>query len=474
MLAPLFSVGALLTSVAALAVVGPPAADPASPPMTEIRFMTLDPGHFHAALVLKEMYPGVSKKVDVYAPLGADLVDHLARVARFNTRGERPTSWEVEVHTGPDFLARMQKERPGNVAVISGRNRGKVDRIQASLDAGLHALVDKPWILETADLPKLDAVLATAESRKLVALDIMTERFEVTTALQRELVNDPAIAGAILPGTEAEPAVYMESVHFLMKTVAGVPNMRPAWFFDTEQQGEGLNDIGTHLVDLVQWTLYPGQAIDYRKDTRVLAAQRWPTMIPRADFQRVTGEGFPSFLNPRVEEGGLEYFCNTLVSYTLRDVHVRLNVIWDWEPPPGGGDTHFAFYRGSRSKVEVRQGTTEKYRPELYVVPNRPADKAAVLEALSKKIGSLQGAYPGISVADQGPEIRIAIPDALRVTHEQHFSQVTQHFLQYLRDRGTLPAWERPNMLAKYYVTTEGVRLARQAPPRPAPRIAPK
>ena len=42
-------------------------------------------------------------------------------------------------------------------------------------------------------------------------------------------------------------------------------NIRPAWFFDNDEQGEGLNDVGTHLVDLVQWTLFPEQAIDYRK-----------------------------------------------------------------------------------------------------------------------------------------------------------------------------------------------------------------
>ena len=45
---------------------------------SDVRFMTLDPGHFHAALVQKEMYPGVSPQVDVYAPLGPDLLGHLA------------------------------------------------------------------------------------------------------------------------------------------------------------------------------------------------------------------------------------------------------------------------------------------------------------------------------------------------------------------------------------------------------------
>jgi len=108
------------------------------------------------------------------------------------------------------------------------------------------------------------------------------------------------------------------------------------------------------------------------------------------------------------------------------------------------------------------------------VVPNAAAEKAAVLAAVQKKIAAIQPQYPGIGVADQGADIRISIPDALRVGHEEHFAQVTQRFLRYVRDRRTLPAWERPNMLAKYFVTTEGTRLARQAAPQPAPRRAPQ
>lgn len=467
---PCLALGGLLAAVSA----GPRARAEGSPPMADVRFMTLDPGHFHAALVQKEMYPGVSKTVHVYAPLGPDLIDHLARVARFNQRAESPTSWELQVHAAPDFLAQMLRDRPGNAVVLSGRNRGKIDRIQSSLEAGLHALVDKPWILEASDLPRLERALSTAEERKLVALDIMTERHEVTSELQKELVNDPATFGRLLPGTEADPGVYMESVHHLMKVVAGAPNIRPTWFFDSDEQGEGLNDIGTHLVDLVQWTLFPDQALDYKKDVRVLRAQRWPTMIPREQFRRVTGQDIPASLASRVRDGALEYFCNTLVSYTARDAHVALNVIWDWEAPAGAGDSHFAYYRGSRAKIEVRQGAAERNRPELYVVPSAPADKPAVLAAVQKKLAAVQAQHPGVGVEDLGHELRITIPDRLRIGHEDHFAQVTLRFLRYVRDRSTLPAWERPNMLAKYYVTTEGTALARRAPSQAAERRAPR
>ena len=35
----------------------------------------------------------------------------------------------------------------------------------------------------------------------------------------------------------------------------------------------------------------------------------------------------------------------------------------------------------------------------------------------------------------KGAEIKLVIPDALRVGHEAHFAQVTARFLSYLRDR---------------------------------------
>ena len=83
--------------------------------------------------------------------------------------------------------------------MLSGRNRGKIDRIAASVSAGLNVLADKPWILKSEDLPEARAALAEADKRGVVAYDIMTERFEITSILQRALVNDPATFGEMVP-----------------------------------------------------------------------------------------------------------------------------------------------------------------------------------------------------------------------------------------------------------------------------------
>jgi len=428
-----------------------------------VKLITLDPGHFHAALIQKEMYPGVSDVVHVFAPVGTDLVAHMNRVAQFNERAERPTRWQLEVHSSPDFFERMLRERPGNVVVLSGRNRPKIDRVLASVNAGLHVLADKPWIVSSDDLPKLDAALATAAKKGLVAYDVMTERFEITTILQRAFVADTAVTGRVVPGTEREPAVTLDSVHYLMKTVAGVPNLRPTWFFDTEQQGEGLADVGTHLVDLVPWILFPQQAIHYKTDIRLLAAERWPTVMSRADFKRVTGASeFPAALAPRIKDGQLQYDGNTSLRYTLRGIHTRVKAAWDFEAAPGAGDTHYAAVRGTRSRIEVRQGPEQNYRTELYIVPLSPADHARVAEAAKARVASLQSTVRGLAIEDTGRELHVLVPEAYRTGHEAHFAEVTREFLGYVRNPKSMPAWEQSAMMAKYYVTTAGVALSRK------------
>jgi predicted dehydrogenase len=429
--------------------------------MPDVNLITYDPGHFHAALVQKEMYPGVSPRVHVYGRLGPDLMAHLGRIAAFNGRKDRPTRWEVEVHACDQPLKRMLAERPGNVVVISGRNRGKIDVILAALEAGLNVLADKPWVIAVDDLPKLKAALYLAGSSRLVALDIMTERHEVTTQLQGELVRDPDIFGTIDPGTPQRPGVFMESEHFLSKMVAGQPVRRPARFFDVEQQGEGLSDVGTHLVDLVPWVLFPGQSIGL-DEVQVLRASRIPTTLSRADFQKMTGEAdFPDFLANNVVSAQLVFYCNNVVSYVVRGVHVWLNVAWGFEAPLGSGDRHLARFSGTRSSVEVRQGPAENFRPEVYVLPREGQDAPALERAVRLRLEAIQSRYPGVGVVQVGQQLRLEVPDALRTGHEDHFAAVTRQFLGYLEDRSTLPAWERGNMLAKYYITTHGVQLAR-------------
>lgn len=428
----------------------------------QVKLVIVEPGHFHASLVQRDMYPQVSPRVSVYSTLGPELLDYVGRVTQFNTRADSPTRWDLEVHTGADFFDRMIQERAGNVAVFSGKNREKIGRIVRSLEAGYSVLADKPWIITSTDLPKLAAALDLAKSKKLVAYDIMTERFEITSILQKAVVNAPEVFGELAAGSTAEPAVAAKSIHYLSKTVAGVPLKRPTWFMNIEETGEGMADVGTHVIDLVQWTAFPKRQLDYRSDVKMLDAKRWPTVLTRAQFERMTGEkDFPAHLAKWVKDGQLDFYANHKVNYTVAGTHVALDIEWGWEAEPGAGDVYEATFRGSKARAEIRQGKAEKFRPELYVVPNSTANRDAVFAALRKTVAGWQKNWPGVAVEERGGEAHIAIPEKFRVGHEAHFAEVTRAFLGYLQAPATLPEWEKSNMLVKYFISTKGVELSR-------------
>jgi predicted dehydrogenase len=163
--------------------------------MAKIGLIVVDPGHFHAALAQKEMYENVAETVHVYAPVGPDLVDYLTRIGRFNSRAAAPTGWRLEVHAGPDFAARMAREKAGDAAILAGRNHQKLGHLTAAVEAGIHVLADKPMIIRRSDLPALAGVLDEAARKELVVLDMMGGRQEITRALTRKLHDDPEIFG---------------------------------------------------------------------------------------------------------------------------------------------------------------------------------------------------------------------------------------------------------------------------------------
>lgn len=188
---------AALTVVICVMTAGPGAADEAR----RFHLMTLDPGHFHAALVQKFMYSDVDPVVHVYAQPGDDLEEHLKRIESFNTRAEQPTNWQTKTYRGPDFLERMLEDKPGNIVVLAGNNARKTDYILRSIEAGLNVLADKPMAITPADYKKLERAFAVAKSKDVLLYDIMTERFEITSILQRALSQNRELFGDLTRGT---------------------------------------------------------------------------------------------------------------------------------------------------------------------------------------------------------------------------------------------------------------------------------
>ena len=434
-----------------------------------MRLVVLDPGHFHAALLQKTMYPGVDATVHVYAEDGPDLADYLQKIDGYNARRENPTAWRTVVHSGADFLDRFSAERAGDVVVIAGNNRRKAEYITRAVDAGMHVLADKPMAIDAAGFESLRNAFAAALRRGVLLYDIMTERHEITTMLQKAFSRLPAVFGELSQGSEREPAVVKESVHHFSKQVSGAPIKRPAWFFDVAQQGEGLVDITTHLVDLVQWECFPAEILDFNRDIRILDAKRWPTEISPAQFAQVTRlPSYPAFLRKDVQpDGALHTYANGEILYRIKGVHTKVRVLWHFEAPAGAGDSHYSVMRGSQANLVIRQGAAEGYRPVLYVEPGAQVDAADFADAMQDALRALREDFPGVDAQRSGDAWRVLVPDAYHVGHEAHFAQVAEQFLAYV-ERGALPDWEVPNMIAKYETTTRALERARAATPSAA------
>lgn len=429
----------------------------------DIRLITLDPGHFHAALVQKEMYPGVDSTVHVYAPTdGKDLQAHLGLVNSYNTNASVPTHWKEEIYTGEDFLQKMLQEKKGNVVILAGNNKRKIDYIDQSIEGGFNVLADKPMAINEDGFQKLEGAFAKAKEKGVLLYDIMTERFEITATLQKELSQTQALFGELQKGTADKPGITKESVHHFFKNVSGKPLIRPSWFFDVNQQGEGIVDVTTHLVDLVQWEGFPDQVIDYKKDIKLLGAKRSPTLLSAAQFKKATNEEYPAFLRANVNvKNELEVYANGEIDYTIKGVHAKVSVKWNFEAPEGTGDTHYSIMRGTKANLIIKQGKEEGYKPVLFI-ESADGDKKVFDEEVKKAVEQLSSKYNGVTVKKLKEGFyEVVIPEEFKTSHEEHFAQVTKNYLTYLKN-GDLPAWEVPNMITKYYITTQALALAKK------------
>jgi predicted dehydrogenase len=442
-----------LAATAAIGATGMLSSPATARTQTQHTLLILNPGHFHAGLTLRSRDPRLADDVYVYAEQGDDVDNFIRMVETFNNRPSDPTRWKLHVYRGPDYLERLRSERRGDIVVISGRNDTKMASIQQLHDDGFYVLGDKPWLIDTADEGKLGHVAATSP----LAMDIMTERNQIASQLQRALARNPGVFGGYRRDG-SEPAIYFKSVHHLYKIVNDRPLIRPYWFFDTAIQGEGMTDVTTHLVDLAQWMTGDGIAFDYDRDVVLESARQWPTAVPLDIYSQITGlEAFPAAVREHVDGANLQYLCNAAIAYRLRGIPVQIESLWNLAIPEGGGDTHHAVLRGTRADLLVEQGPETGFLTRLTVRPLR--NDRAYAGALNDAVADLQSEFPGVACEPDGAVYRVRIPKALRTGHESHFAEVLEVFLGYI-EAGTWPPQLGPDIVTKYTLLVRAKQLS--------------
>lgn len=428
----------------------------------EIRLVVLDPGHFHASLLQKFPQPQVNDTVYVYAPEGNELDQYLASIDSYNQRSENPTHWQIVLYSGKDYLGKMIEEKKGNVVILAGNNLKKTEYISRSLNAGFNVLSDKPMAINKENFNLLKSAFDSAYTHHSYLLDVMTERNEIINTLTRELVNRKELFGELQAGTPGHPGVVMESVHHYYKEVSGNALVRPAWFYDVEQQGEGMVDVSVHLIDLIHWQCFPDQVIDYINDVQMTAANHWPTKLTLQDFSRSTKlNAFPDFLHKYIHNSVLEVYGNGKIDYQVKGKNVSVTVLWNYEAPEGGGDTYNGLIRGTKADIEIVQDQSVNYIKELFIQKEKSLDEQTFDSTLMKVIADLQKSYPWLSAekVSEG-KYKIIAPVEFRKGHEDYFGMVAEKYFGYLVNRD-MPEWEISNTIAKYYITTTALDMAK-------------
>jgi hypothetical protein len=155
----------------------------------------------------------------------------------------------------------------------------------------------------------------------------------------------------------------------------------------------------------------------------------------------------------------LNVFANGEVRFAIRGVEAKVTARWAFKAPGAGKDTHYSVLRGSGADLTIRQGAEQNYQPTLYAHDKQRRPPTEFERVLKGAVAKLSAEWPGLEVKGAGSEWQIVVPAKYDVGHEAHFAQVTQNFLAYL-SAGKLPDWEEPNMLCKYFITTEAYRLS--------------
>ena len=431
----------------------------------EVKLIVLAPGHFHADLLQKSKIEQINDSVYVYSQEGSELDQYLTRVESYNNREENPTHWQEIVYSGDDFIERMIADKKGNVVVLAGNNKDKTRYIFESVAAGFNVLSDKPMAINKENFELLKQAYDSAQAKNVMLYDMMTERFDVLNIIERKLINNKDLFGELQSGTEYEPAISMESVHHFYKEVSGQPLIRPAWYYDVEQQGEGIADVTTHLIDLAHWKCFPEEVINYKEDVEVISASHSPTVLSLADFTKSTNvAAFPNYLDKYIEDGKLMVYANGAIHYKVKDINIALKVSWNYKAPEGSGDTFSAMMKGTKASLKTLQNKSTNFSKQLYIEKATEVNKVEFESNLRDAIEEIKKDFPTVSIdltSAKAGEYLINIPDEEKRGHETHFQNVAQSFFNFLVNRN-MPEWEISNTIAKYYIITTAVDIAKE------------
>ena len=415
------------------------------------QLLVVDPQHFHASLVQKYAHPQIESVVHLFAENEQDAAGYAQSITQFNTRKESPSNWQIISYYGADFLQQAFVKQLGNLVILAGDNSKKVTYMKHAAEHAVDVFADKPLVIDKNGYLELEKLL----SQKVgLIYDIMTERYDAKNQLLKALILDQDFSGGFEENSLA-PLITFSSTHHFIKEVSGKPLIRPALFFEVKKQGEGLVDVTTHYIDLVQWILSSEKVINIHKDLNFQHSERWKTRISNEQFTKATNlVEYPSQLLGAVKNDHLEIFSNGKIDYSFKNVPISIVVQWNVESKDGKGDKFHAQFL--TNKVEFEIGPDENGRSSIFL---KSLFGEEDFEQRIKRALVRTEKFSSVTIKKVGNKYQLTIPSELYLNHEEHFAKVVDQFLIYRQQR-KIPEWETSFLRAKYYLTTLALEKA--------------
>jgi len=397
------------------------------------RLQVLKPGHFHAALVFKDIDYRVQDEVDVVVNDSQDALPFIDLIDRFNQRDIQATSWKLTVHERDNLAFDAGVPLEDCVVVVSGRNSSKLATVAELVSQGYNVLVDKPLLINAEQIPLIDSVITGPGQ----VMELMTVRHQVLSRLCHAISNREAVFGNFVD--DNEPAITLSSTHHLCKMVDGEPLIRPDWYYDVTVQGNGLVDIQNHMVEQALWFVLNDDRINEDTEIRLDAARSWATPVPPDLFRQSTGlDEYPAELQQYVDtDGVLQLECNGEIDWRINGVRVRSRAEWKQIEPEDGGDIHKVTLRGTRCNVDAVQSPESDLFPWIDLTAENDDARSKLSEALQQCCDEWgESLFPRIGFSELRSGFHMLIPRALDRGHESHFGLVREKFLDYLDGDG--------------------------------------
>lgn len=245
---------------------------------------------------------------------------------------------------------------------------------------------------------------------------------------------------------------YIYDVHHYYKKSAGNVALRPSWYFDVREQGEGIADVSTHFIDLAMWQCSPDVPVS-KERVSAIAGSHYPTVISRDQFATVSGEtDFSEFLSPYIRDGRLEVNANGTLQFAIDAIPVKIDIEWRY----GNDSTRDIFRQEVKCALAEIMQTQDETTSNIRKMRVRMSGETA--EAVSAR---LSAKYPWVSLSEISDDVFEIVIDASSSPRMISGGTATAgKFLSFLNGE-PMPEWESVNTLTKYYITTTAVESLR-------------